>query len=181
MVATKDYIYYVNQDDDITIYRLATDGAEDEKLIDISCNSFGLLDGFIYLTDNKETISISIDTLERKLIAADATFYTILDGNLVIKTNSNNYVVIEDGTRVSLDSEGFTYFSHDQQWQLNYSTPLGYLYITVNGERKLLVDKPCFNINTTDEKVYFKMYVEEKKEVFTYCTNYDGSDMRMVA
>ena len=78
MIATEEFIYYVNQDDNIKIYRLKTDGSEDKKFIDISCNSFGLMDGFIYLSDKDKTIRVSLNTRDKKTIAEDASFSSIL-------------------------------------------------------------------------------------------------------
>jgi len=56
--------------------------------------------------------------------------------------------------------------------------PVGYLYANKDGKREVLVEKPCFNINTTDTKVFFKMYVEEEDNVFTYSINPDGTDLQ---
>lgn len=181
MIATKEYIYYVNQDDNITIYRLKTDGSEDKKFIDISCNSFGIHNGHIYLTEHQDkkpnVVSFSIDTLERKVVAENAEFFTVLGGHVVITDDSTRYVLDQNGMRTPLDSEGYTYFAHDHRWLLN-TISVGYLYVVKDGIQKVLVAKPCFNINTTDKKVFYKQYSEEDKKVYSYSINHDGTDMQ---
>ena len=182
MLATKEYIYYVNQDDGITVYRLKTDGSEDRKIIDIACNSFGMHDGYIYLTvyeDGKPNVArFSIDTLEQKIVAENARFFTVLDGHVVITDEKDQrYVLDDNGARTRLDSDGYRYFRHDRRWLLN-GMPIGHLYAVKDGVENVLVKKPCFNINTTDKKVFYKEFSEEDKEVYTYSINHDGTGMQ---
>jgi hypothetical protein len=71
----------------------------------------------------------------------------------------------------------YTYFSHDRRWLLN-NIPLGYLYVVKNGVKTELVKKPCFNINTTDKKVFYKEYSEKEKKVYSYSINHDGTGVQ---
>ena len=106
-------------------------------------------------------------------------FYTMQDGRVVVASDSGNTVLNLDGSRSTLGAGSTPHFYHDRRWTLN-GLPIGYLYVTRNGQNTLLVDKPCFNIKTTDDRVFFKMYVEEDKTVYSYYINHDGTELQML-
>jgi len=59
--------------------------------------------------NHEKNLRVSLDTRDKKTIAEDASFSSILNGCVVILTDSGRYVLDQDGTRVPLGSEGFTY------------------------------------------------------------------------
>ncbi len=171
-----DWVYYHNNTDGITLYRIRTDGSERTKLNEDRSLALNIVDGWVYYrndSDNSKLYKIRTDGSERTKLCEDEMWEAMcaVDGWAYYNNASDNgylYKIRLDGTertRLNKDSssiltvsDGWIYYPNENDGNKLYKIR------TDGSERTKLNEDSSAYINAMDGWVY-------------YCNNSDGGSL----
>lgn len=168
----KDWVYYINESDYSSIYRMRSDGSETQIVLDQSVGSLMIKGNWMYFisnSDNSRVYRAKVDGSElMKISETEGIFSISLDGDWLVYANGQGQTMVKvklDGSEEQVvTSFSSTYLTTDNGW-IYYgddNTRVALSKVKVDGsENQKLISHLASHVHIHQDHIYYFDGVEE--------------------
>lgn len=171
--ANDEWIYYSNHDDGRKLYRIRTDGSNEEIISSDSVSNINIEGNWAYYcneTDGYKLFKISLDgTKKQKLTEESAYSAYILNQWIFYRSGSNIYRIKTDGTEINclsgVSTSGYFFITHDWIYYLHNGDNFFYRARLDGNEVTKVTDELICDFQVVDQWIYYNKWSNSPSEI----------------